>query len=109
LSIRPVLQPVEKEHGVHFHFPDPEPLNGTILQLDDVAFAYSKNSPMILNNVNLSVNLSSRICIMGENGSGKTTLLKLLVEELEPLKGQRHGHRNLSLGYLHNILLINYQ
>ena len=30
---------------------------------------------------------------------GKTTLLKLLVEELEPTKGQRHGHRNLALGY----------
>jgi ATP-binding cassette subfamily F protein 3 len=36
---------------------------------------------------------------MGENGSGKTTLLKLLVDELEPSKGQRHGHRNLALGY----------
>ncbi|CAF0956787.1 unnamed protein product [Rotaria sordida] len=95
----PVLRPVEKEHEVHFRFPDPEPLNGTILQLDDVAFAYSKNIPMILNNVNLSANLSSRICIMGENGSGKTTLLKLLVEELEPTKGQRHGHRNLAIGY----------
>jgi len=36
---------------------------------------------------------------VGENGSGKTTLLKLLVEELEPTKGQRNGHRNLALGY----------
>jgi len=95
----PVLRPVEKEHEVHFRFPDPEPLNGTILQLDDVVFAYSKDSRTILNNVNLSANLSSRICIMGENGSGKTTLLKLLVEELEPTKGQRHGHRNLAIGY----------
>ena len=30
---------------------------------------------------------------------GKTTLLKLLVEELEPTKGQRNGHRNLAIGY----------
>ncbi|CAF1332302.1 unnamed protein product [Adineta steineri] len=95
----PILRPVDKELEVHFKFPDPEPLHGTILQLDEVAFAYSKNSPLLLNNINLSANLSSRICIMGENGSGKTTLLKLLVEELEPLKGQRHGHRNLALGY----------
>ncbi|CAF1342589.1 unnamed protein product [Rotaria magnacalcarata] len=95
----PILRPVEKEHEVHFRFPEPEPLNGTILQLDDVAFTYSKNNPILLNNVNLSANLSSRICIMGENGSGKTTLLKLLVEELEPTRGQRHSHRNLALGY----------
>lgn len=99
LFARPIIRPVEKEQEVHFRFPDPEALNGTILQLDDVTFAYSKDSPVILNNVNLSANLSSRICIMGENGSGKTTLLKLLVEEFEPSKGQRHGHRNLALGY----------
>jgi ATPase subunit of ABC transporter with duplicated ATPase domains len=71
LLIRPALQPVEKEHEVHFRFPEPEPLNGTILQLDDVVFSYSKDGPILLNNVNLSANLSSRICIMGENGSGK--------------------------------------
>lgn len=99
MLIRPILRPVEKEHEVHFRFPEPEPLNGTILQLDDVAFQYSKDTRTIINNVNLSANLSSRICIMGENGSGKTTLLKLLVEELEPTKGQRHGHRNLAIGY----------
>jgi len=95
----PVLRPVEKERGVHFRFPEPEPLYGTILQLDDVSFGYAKDRPMLLNNVNLSANLSSRICILGENGSGKTTLLKLLVGEFEPLKGQRHDHRNLSIGY----------
>ena len=65
-----MLRPVDKEHEVHFRFPEPESLNGTILQLDDVGFTYSKDNPMILNNVNLSANLSSRICIMGENGSG---------------------------------------
>ncbi len=36
-----------------------------------MGFTYSKDSPMILNNVNLSANLSSRISIMGENGSGR--------------------------------------
>ena len=70
-SIRPPLRPVEKDHEVHFRFPDPEALHGTILQLDDAAFTYSKDSPMILNNINLSANLQSRICIMGENGSGR--------------------------------------
>ncbi|CAF1307259.1 unnamed protein product, partial [Didymodactylos carnosus] len=94
----PELKPVEKEREVHFRFPEPESLNGTVLQLDDVYFGYAKND-LILKNVNLSANLSSRICIVGENGSGKTTLLKLLVEELEPLKGMRHGHRNLKIGY----------
>ncbi len=36
---------------------------------------------------------------VGENGSGKTTLLKILLGELEPVKGIRHCHRNLRVGY----------
>jgi ATPase subunit of ABC transporter with duplicated ATPase domains len=30
---------------------------------------------------------------------GKTTLLKVLIGELEPVKGVRHTHRSLRLGY----------
>ena len=36
---------------------------------------------------------------MGENGAGKTTLLKILLGELTPVSGLRHGHRNLRIGY----------
>ena len=36
---------------------------------------------------------------MGENGAGKTTLLKILLGELEPVKGWRKANRNLCIGY----------
>ena len=36
---------------------------------------------------------------VGENGAGKTTLLKLLLGNLDPVKGIRHVHRNLKIGY----------
>ena len=36
---------------------------------------------------------------VGENGAGKTTLLKILLGELSPVKGIRHAHRNLKIGY----------
>ena len=36
---------------------------------------------------------------VGENGAGKTTLLKLLMGTLDPVKGIRHAHRNLKIGY----------
>lgn len=36
---------------------------------------------------------------VGENGAGKTTLLKILLGELDPVKGHRIGHRNLCIGY----------
>ena len=36
---------------------------------------------------------------VGENGAGKTTLLKILLGDLQPVSGLRHGHRGLRIGY----------
>ncbi|GIY09530.1 ATP-binding cassette sub-family F member 3 [Caerostris darwini] len=95
----PELKPVEKESAVVLRFPNPEFLQPPVLQLDEVTFSYSSSPTIVLNNVNLSANMGSRICIVGDNGSGKTTLLKLLIGDLEPTKGIRHSHRNLVVGY----------
>ncbi|ESN98429.1 hypothetical protein HELRODRAFT_185827 [Helobdella robusta] len=94
----PLLVPVEKESEVMFRFPEVEKLHPPILQLDEVSFYYEKSKP-IFKNVNLSPNMDSRICIVGENGAGKTTLLKVLLGELSPTSGIRHAHRNLRIGY----------
>ncbi|CAN7987411.1 unnamed protein product [Ixodes pacificus] len=94
----PELKPIEKEAAVTIRFPDPEPLFPPILQLDEVSFGYTPGQN-VLEKVNLSANLQSRICIVGDNGSGKTTLLKILNGELNPSAGVRHVHRNLVVGY----------
>uniref|UniRef100_A0A669CDJ5 ATP-binding cassette sub-family F member 3 n=1 Tax=Oreochromis niloticus TaxID=8128 RepID=A0A669CDJ5_ORENI len=80
-------------------FPDNfEKLSPPILQLDEVEFYYSKDQPLF-SGLNLSADLDSRICIVGENGAGKTTVLKLLMGELTPVNGVRQAHRNLKIGY----------
>jgi ATP-binding cassette subfamily F protein 3 len=73
-------------------------MNGTILRLDEVDFYFTKDR-YIFRKVDISANMDSRICIVGENGAGKTTLLKVLIGELEPIKGVRHTHRALRIGY----------
>lgn len=103
--------------NIFLRFPEVDKLNGTILRLDEVDFYYSKDK-YIFKNVDISACLTSRICIVGENGAGKnvneiyfffsiylksfklgkTTLLKILIGELEPVKGVRHTHRALRLG-----------
>ena len=96
----PPLVPVEKEQAVVIKFADPEPLAGApILQLDEVYYRYDDNQPFILENIDISANLETRLVIVGDNGSGKTTLLKLLNGFLEPTKGLRNAHRNLKIGY----------
>jgi ATP-binding cassette subfamily F protein 3 len=94
----PELVPVQKESEVIFRFPEVEKLSSPILQLDEVYFYYSKDSP-IFDNVCISANMESRICIVGENGAGKTTLLKILLGDLNPVRGIRHAHLNLRIGY----------
>uniref|UniRef100_A0A7N6FFE0 ATP-binding cassette sub-family F member 3 n=1 Tax=Anabas testudineus TaxID=64144 RepID=A0A7N6FFE0_ANATE len=95
----PELKPVEKETEVTLRFPDNfEKLSPPILQLDEVEFYYSPDLPLF-SGLNLSADLESRICIVGENGAGKSTVLKLLMGELTPVGGVRQAHRNLKIGY----------
>merc|ERR1711976_1037952 len=50
--------------------------------------------PNLFENVELGVDMDSRISIVGPNGVGKSTLLKLLLGELEPTSGEcRRNHR----------------
>ncbi|KAK7877444.1 hypothetical protein WMY93_031784 [Mugilogobius chulae] len=95
----PELKPLEKETEVLLRFPDQfEKLSPPILQLDEVEFYYNQDQ-RLFTGLNLSADLDSRICIVGENGAGKTTVLKLLMGELTPINGVRQAHRNLKIGY----------
>ncbi|KAI7810215.1 ATP-binding cassette sub-family F member 3 isoform X2 [Triplophysa rosa] len=95
----PELKPIEKETEVILRFPDNfEKLSPPILQLDEVEFGYTADM-RLFTQLNVSVDLESRICIVGENGAGKSTILKLLMGELMPINGTRYAHRNLKIGY----------
>nr|CAB3219642.1 ATP-binding cassette sub-family F member 3 [Phallusia mammillata] len=95
----PKITPVEKLTPPVIRFPSHAvKLAGTVLRLDEVMFHYLPGET-IFKNVNISAGLDSRICIVGENGSGKTTMLKILNGSLEPVKGIRHTHQNLRIGY----------
>jgi ATP-binding cassette subfamily F protein 3 len=94
----PVLTPPESDYVVHFKFPDVEKLSPPIVQMTDVCFGYTKEKPL-LKNVDLDVQLDSRIGIVGPNGAGKTTVLKLLTGALEPTSGLMSQHGKLRIGY----------
>lgn len=94
----PKVTLVVKEPEAVLRFPNTEKLLPPILQLDEVAFCYVPGNN-IFNNVCVSADMESRICIVGENGAGKSTLLKILLGKLLPTKGLRNAHRNLRIGY----------
>lgn len=56
-------------------------------EIKNVNFRYG-NRPLLLKNVNLTVNRGEKIAIVGESGSGKTTLAKLILRFYSPESGQ---------------------
>ncbi|KAK6542179.1 hypothetical protein TWF694_007942 [Orbilia ellipsospora] len=100
----PVLEPPEAEYSVEFSFPTVEKLSPPIMQLSGVGFAYRVGVP-IVTNVDLDVQLDSRIGIVGPNGAGKTTVLKLITGQLQPTSGMMSRHGRLRVGYFaqHNL------
>jgi len=57
-----------------------------LLVLENIDFAYT-NQP-VLKNVNLSVNQSDFIFLIGKSGSGKTTLMQLIYMDKIPTSGE---------------------
>lgn len=94
----PVLEPPEDDKTITFRFPDPDSLSPPILQLSDVTFGYSPDD-ILLKNVDLDVQMDSRIAIVGGNGTGKTTALKLILGQLLPVTGDVNRNGRLRIGY----------
>ena len=99
LERMPVLEAPESEYSVHFRFPEVEKLSPPIIQMTNVSFAYNSGGVPLLKDIDLSVQLTSRIGIVGPNGAGKTTMLKLLLSQLDPSGGLISQHARLRIGF----------
>ncbi|KAM0348974.1 hypothetical protein ACHAPU_003908 [Fusarium lateritium] len=98
LEKMPILEAPEAEYSVKFSFPEVEKLSPPIVQMSEVTFGYNKDN-ILLRNVDLDVQLDSRIGIVGPNGAGKTTILKLLIGKLDPSTGLISQHPRLRIGF----------
>merc|ERR1719199_1819568 len=83
-----------------FHFPESERLPPPVLGFSGVAFSYSgRREDHLYENLDLSVDLDSRIALVGPNGAGKSTLLKLMLQEIEPTEGDIKRAGKLRIGH----------
>ena len=67
--------------------------------MEQVKFGYSTDK-ILLEDVDLTVNIKSRIALLGRNGCGKSTLIKLTVGGLQPLTGQAKIDPRAKIEYL---------
>ncbi|KAG8465652.1 hypothetical protein KFE25_002959 [Diacronema lutheri] len=93
-----VMADVLTDPSLQFHFPSPEPLLPPVLALNECTFAYAPDKPSIFHNVNMGLDLESRVAVVGPNGAGKSTLLKTIFGELEPTSGEVRRSPKLRLG-----------
>ncbi len=80
-----------------FGFEIPVPASNPLLKLEKASAGYPGKT--ILDDVSLSIELGSRIGLIGSNGAGKSTLIKLIAGKIQPLSGERVEGRGLKIGY----------
>lgn len=69
------------------------------LVVNDVSFSYGDEN--VINNVSLSINMRTRITIVGNNGSGKSTFMKIIAGQLKPTSGEVLVDQRLKIAYFH--------
>ena len=59
-----------------------------LIQLDNVGFTYTGRDQPVLEGINLSIPVGSRIALVGRTGSGKTTLAHIILGLYTPSSGE---------------------
>lgn len=86
------------DYTVHFEFPEPTELPPPLLQLIDADFKYPGREDFGMKNMNIGVDMGSRVAIVGPNGAGKSTLMNLLAGDLTPTEGEQRRSHKLRVG-----------
>lgn len=95
LAEKPEVDPIYP-----FSFPDSEKISPPVLAFSNCSFSYSgKKEDHLYENLELGVDLDSRIALVGPNGAGKSTLLKLMLQQIEPTVGEVKRSGKLRVGH----------
>ncbi|KAG4138253.1 hypothetical protein ERO13_D07G123500v2 [Gossypium hirsutum] len=96
---RPAEAPKKwRDYSVEFHFPEPTELTPPLLQIMNVSFSYPNREDFRLSDVDLGIDMGTRVAIVGPNGAGKSTLLNLIAGDLVPTEGEVRRSQKLRIG-----------
>lgn len=91
-----------KPYKVRMIFSNVNLLKSPVVQIEDLSFSYdSDESNLLFNDINTTIDMDSRISIVGKNGVGKTTFIKVVLGMLKPLSGSVNIDKRATIGYYH--------
>jgi ATP-binding cassette subfamily F protein 3 len=94
--MQPIAAVIE-DPTLSFIFPNPEELRPPLITLDQAAVGYGDR--VVLDRLNLRIDPSDRIALLGRNGNGKSTLARLLAGQLAPMGGTMSAPGKMTVGY----------
>jgi energy-coupling factor transport system ATP-binding protein len=79
-----------------------------LVVFENVDFRYSDETPLILQDVNLTINRGDLVAVLGPNGAGKSTLVKHAIGLLKPTQGhvlvEGRDTRSMSVAQIARVL-----
>jgi ATP-binding cassette, subfamily B, bacterial PglK len=88
VSLRDTLELLDQPLPDYLDQPVAKPISfRKQINLNNLSFRYTPETPLILNNLNLVIPKGSRIGFIGVTGSGKSTLLDMIMGLLQPTAG----------------------
>lgn len=98
-----LTEKVTSDKLVEFYFPACGKIPPPVLMIQNISFRYNEKTPWIYKDLELGIDLDSRIALVGPNGCGKSTFLKLICGEVVPQEGliRRHSHLRIARYHQH--------
>ncbi len=97
------MEAPQRESSFKFRFDSCGTLAPPVLAFYKVGFSYSgkMDQGCLFKDLDLAVNLDTRVAIVGPNGAGKSTLMKLMSGDLQPVEGRISRHLDLRMARYH--------
>ena len=70
-----------------------------MIEIKNLNVKYAPGEPNAVNGISLTIGDGEKVALFGDNGAGKTTLLRLLLDEMQPLKGRVRNSPRARIGY----------
>jgi len=97
-KLKPIASMVT-EQVPKFDFPNPtKKMSSPLVTFDQTSTGYEPGKP-ILKEIDLRIDVTDRIGLLGANGNGKSTFAKLLTGNLKPFEGHKRHHKKMVTGY----------